>query len=70
MGFGKTEALGREGGSVVEHVAISCYSSRPPQTKLLATLQAIKRSLQHFSAAYIFTDCLNAVMHAYCCKEG
>ncbi|KAI8556074.1 hypothetical protein RHMOL_Rhmol05G0224000 [Rhododendron molle] len=47
----------------VDHLAISSFSSSPLQAELLATLEAIRWSIRHnFVAAYIFTDCYNAVI--------
>lgn len=50
-------------GSVVDNVAISCYSSSPLQTELSAILKALELSHYHnITIAYIFTHRFSAIM--------
>lgn len=50
-------------GSLLRHCSVSCHSSSPLQTELLAILLAVLRPLHfNFNVAFIYTDCLNAIM--------
>lgn len=51
-------------GTSARSFSTSCNNSGPLQTKLLAILLAIQRSLaNNYTVAYIYTDYLNAVLH-------
>lgn len=61
----------RHDGTLIQQCSVSCCSSTPLQSELMAILLAVKWALLHnFNVVFLCSDCLTAIMLVAGCSES